>query len=483
MIFCRLHLRELCYNSTPKGKILEYPQPYINIGVLTRSNKGAFSGCSSLTSIEILASVTSIGFDAFSGCSRLTIYCEASSKPSGWDSGWNSNGRPVVWNCKENDIANDGNIYYVADNGIRYALKDGKASIVRQSSALSGSIEIPSAVIYKGTSYSVTSIGDRAFYYCSSLTSIEIPASVTSIGYWAFYGCSSLTIYYEASSKPSGWNSDWNPNGRPVVWNCKENDIANDGNIYYVADNGIRYALKDGKASIVRQSSALSGSIEIPSAVIYKGTSYSVTSIGYIAFKGCSSLTSIEIHAGVTSIGEEAFIGCSSLASIEIPASVTGIGWYAFSGCSSLTSIEIPASVTGIGWYAFSGCSSLTSIAIPASVTGIGWYAFSGCSSLTSIEIPAGVTSIGKCAFRGCSSLTSIEIPASVTSIGDSAFEGCSSLTSIEIPASVTSIGGGAFSLCSSLTIYCEASSKPSGWNSGWNPGNRPVVWGHKISK
>jgi len=71
MIFCRLHLRELCYNSTPKGKILEYPQPYINIGVLTRSNKGAFTDCRALISLVIPDSVIHIGERAFDGCSRL----------------------------------------------------------------------------------------------------------------------------------------------------------------------------------------------------------------------------------------------------------------------------------------------------------------------------------------------------------------------------------------------------------------------------
>ncbi len=237
----------------------------------------------------------------------------------------------------------------------------------------------------------VTGIGEDAFYGCSSLTSIEIPAGVTSIGGGAFRGCRSLTIYCEASSKPSGWDSNWNYSNRPVVWNCKGNDIADDGNIYYIADNGIRYALKDGKASIVRQSKTLRGSIKIPSAVKYKGTSYSITSIGDSAFYGCSSLTSIEIPVRVSSIGGSAFYGCRSLTSIEIPAGATSIGSYAFFDCSSLTSIEIPAGVTSIGDYVFSGSRR--------------------------------------------------------------------------------------------LTIYCEASSKPSGWNSGWNPGNRPVVWGHKISK
>ena len=165
--------------------------------------------------------MTSIGKYAFRDCSSLTIYCEASSKPSGWSSVWSSSDRPVVWNCKGNDIANDGNIYYIADNGIRYALKDGKAGIVKQSISLSGSIKIPSAVTYKGTSYSVTSIGDSAFRGCISLTSIEIPAGVKSIGLYAFSGCSSLTIYCEASSKPSGWDSVWNSGNRPVVWGHK----------------------------------------------------------------------------------------------------------------------------------------------------------------------------------------------------------------------------------------------------------------------
>ena len=77
-----------------------------------------------------------------------------------------------------------------------------------------------------------------------------------------------------------------------------------------------------------------------------------------------------------------------------------------------------------------------------------------------------------------------IEIPPMylekpVTSIGHWAFSGCESLKSIVIPAGVTSIGGHAFKYCTSLTIYVEASSKPSGWNSYWNHSNRPVVWGY----
>jgi hypothetical protein len=176
-----------------------------------------------------------------------------------------------------------------------------------------------------------------------------------------------------------------------------------------------------------------------------------VTSIGHVAFYGCSSLTSITIPQGVTSIGNYAFEGCSSLTSITIPEGVTSIGNCAFQDCSSLTSIHIPDGVTSIGGGAFDGCSYLTSISIPEGVTSIENYTFEDCSSLTSITIPEGVTSIGDFAFYDCGSLTSITLPEGVTSIGDYAFSRCKSLISATISEGVTSIGN-QFSGCSSLT-------------------------------
>ena len=58
----------------------------------------------------------------------------------------------------------------------------------------SGTITIPSTVNYNDKSYTVTSIGDSAFWFCSGLTSIDIPEGVTSIGYRAFTGCYGLTL-------------------------------------------------------------------------------------------------------------------------------------------------------------------------------------------------------------------------------------------------------------------------------------------------
>lgn len=68
---------------------------------------------------------------------------------------------------------------------------------------------------------SVTSIGWNEFSHCSSLTSIVLPNSVKTIGQQAFWGCLNLTIYAEVASKPSSWDSDWNPYNCPVVWGYK----------------------------------------------------------------------------------------------------------------------------------------------------------------------------------------------------------------------------------------------------------------------
>ena len=167
------------------------------------------------------------------------------------------------------------------------------------STAYQGDVVIPSSIVYNGTTYPVTSISDRAFYCCSSLTSVIIPVGVAAIRYDTFSECYSLTSVTIPNSVISIGDYAFN--------NC----------------------------------SSLTA-VTIPN---------SVTSIGYEAFCNCSSLTSVTIPNSVTSIGSEAFRNCSSLNSVTFPNSVTSIGGSAFSGCSSLCTIivdgEIPASLDG----------------------------------------------------------------------------------------------------------------------------------------
>lgn len=117
-------------------------------------------------------------------------------------------------------------------------------------------------------------------------------------------------------------------------------------------------------------------------------------------------------------------------------------------------------------------------ITIPDGVKTIGNEAFSECDLLDSVVIPLGLTSIGDFAFSDCTSLTNITIPESVKRIGHEAFSECNSLTSIIIPKSVKKMGEGVFSGCDKLKIYCEANSKPVGWDENWNSNNLEVYWG-----
>ena len=254
---------------------------------------------------------------------------------------------------------------------LTYTVSNGEVTITDCNETASGALIIPAEI----EGYPVTSIGELAFYECSYLDNITIPSTVTSMGEEefeeAFIYCSRLMSITVDAANPN-YSSD-------------------EQGVLYNKDKTTLLCCPGGKSACT-----------IPS---------SVTTIGFVAFYGCSGLTSIEIPSSVTSIREQAFHYCSSLTSIEIPSSVTGIEAGAFASCYNLTSVTFAegSQCTGIDLWAFRGCSGLTSIEIPSSVTYIDIEAFAFCG-LTSIEIPSSVTQIGGGAFAGCDNLTSITI-------------------------------------------------------------------------
>jgi hypothetical protein len=299
-------------------------------GVTSIGNK-AFSGCTGLTSITIPNGVTSIGGWAFSGCTSLTSITIPNTVTSIGD--------PPFADCTRLLAINVGplNSSYSSVSGVLF--NKNQSTLIECPGGMVGSYTIPN---------SVTSIGDYAFYGCSSLTSITIPNSVTTIAEFAFSGCGRLT-------------SILIPNGITSIE---------------------RFSFL--------QCSKLT-SISIPN---------SVTSIGGAAFANCASLTSITIPGGVTSIdisGEDedlwfymvygvfpTFVRCPNLMAINVDplnsaySSVNGV--LLNKNTSTLIrcpegkagSFTIPSSVTSTEESAFYGCSSLTSITVPNSVTNIG---------------------------------------------------------------------------------------------------------------
>ena len=205
-------------------------------------------------------------------------------------------------------------------------------------------------------------IGDMAFFWYESLTTINIPNSVTTIGEFAFWGDKSLTSITIPSSVVR------------IIGNPFSNwhgDLYNESKAFIYEDHVL---FNKNKTTLI--------------AYIAKETNYTIPN-------------------SVTTIGEDAFWGCESLSNINIPNSVKTIGDLAFLGCKSLTNINIPNSVKTIGNLAFRNCKSLTTINISNSVKTIGKNAFSGCESLTNINIPNSVTTIGEGAFALCRNLSS----------------------------------------------------------------------------
>ena len=251
-------------------------------------------------------------------------------------------------------------------------------------------ITIPATVTNEDVIYSVTAIDASAFSGCTNLLAVILYTETPpTLGSNAFSACTALNAIgvpagtAAAYKATAGW-LDYEDKIYAINGKCGTN-------VYYSYNSTTTTLSIFGTGAMADYTSRNipwddSYLTEITTVVIGDG----VTSIGSMAFNGCTGLTSIEIPASVMTIGHDAFTKCTSLTSITIPASVTSIGDFAFIYCTSLESVEIPASVTYIGGEVFYGCTSLKSIEIPASVTSIDDFAFVGCTSLASISVAEG---------------------------------------------------------------------------------------------
>lgn len=378
----------------------------------------------------------------------------------------------IIWGCVSvlaDGFWKDGFYYTVLseiDNTCELRLFNGNSN---------GDLIIPSETYYMGREYSVIRIGNDAFNWYTSLTSVTIPNTVKEIGDMAFYGCASLSCI-----------------------NLSESVIEIGAGAFARCDNLTGIFVEDGNSNFCSIDGVLFNKdctiLHTCPELKCKGFAIpdSVTEIGSYAFSWCG-LEEIVIPNSVRKIGAYAFYACDGLKWLHLPASVEDIEENVFGCCYRLyeftvdqdnpnfisidgvlfnrdcttlvafpnakgSNYSIPASVTEIGVGAFYNCTSLKDVKIPDSITKIGDYAFY-CVPLTSIIIPDSVTEIGTKAFSECHQLNSITLPNLVTVIGDEAFSRCSALTSITLPQSTNVIGFEAFASCSNLkSVYynCE---------------------------
>ncbi len=207
--------------------------------------------------------------------------------------------------------------------------------------------------------YTVTKIGDRAFYDYVNLENVNIPKTVTEIGYKAFSGCSNL----ESVTIPV----DTKFIGAAAFYDCDSLE-----------------------------------SIEISGVEMIENET----------FKSCDNLKEVSIGDGVETIGREAFYQCKNLATVTMPDSVINIGENAFFDCEALKSINMPDGLEIIENDAFSKCG-LTSVEIPSSVIEIEDFAFYMCSNLNEVVFKgANPPNLGSNAFYGCHKNLIVYVPA-----------------------------------------------------------------------
>lgn len=299
---------------------------------------------------------------------------------------------------------------YCAIDGLLLS-KDGR-KLIAVPAGKTGSLTVPASVEQLGfgtfeesklseviflPDTNILTIGIRAFYKASNLTTITIPASVVSIDYYAFAYCDKLeSVIFAEGNQMKG--------------------------IYEGAFLG------DGKLK----------NIVLPDTIV---------EVSDFAFYGCAALDRLPVSdtAQLLGVYNYAFAYTGLRGEFTVPATLLDIGDYAFMG-TDITKLTIPNTNAWdlmIGLGAFEGCDGLTEVTLPFIGAGfddeeISWfgYIFGAGSyeanaayvpqSIHTVTINGNTTTIGTGAFYGLTNLQQIHVPDSVCYVSQYAFDGTS---------------------------------------------------------
>ena len=312
---------------------------------LNRIGTAAFSGCKSLTNINLPATLVEIGISAFSNCTQLLLINIPENVTEIGDYAFNNTA-----------------FYNDPTHWVRGALYINKHLIRLAENYSEGEYTIHS---------DTRIVSSEAFKDCLGLTRIIIPASVTGFNYNAFAGCANLySVIYQGDMR-SWFAIDFNNEAANPMWIAQQLNIQGAHDDIVIPEHVTKIP-----AGTFRGSS-------ITSVTLHEG----ITSIGAYAFYGCSQLAEIVIPDTVVYIGEHAFENSKyyeteqnwsdgllyinnhliAARAGEISTEITlregtrTVSAYAFRNCINLVSIEFSETLCFIGTGAFEGCTSLKS--------------------------------------------------------------------------------------------------------------------------
>ena len=434
-----------------------------DLSACTSIGNAAFYGCDKLTSINLQA-CTSIGSSAFYNCSSLQTVGDLSSCTSIGSSAFNSCyalksigdlpecveiGYRVFYNCSS--LKSIGNLPKCEVIGDEAFLCDYYHKYIDGENQY---IEVNSSLASIGNLPVCKTIGKKAFYDCGELTTIGDLSACTSIGNAAFYGCDVLKSITLPSAPPTLENT--NSVGTYMMIRVPEQDIA----IYKTANVWSDPSIKNRIISTTDQIDYV-----VTNTALNTGTPGLAKEIAeedmlkVVTLKVSGTINSYDIIAMNNWMPNLRWLDLTD-ATIEAcdyeyytgeKTTDNVIGDCMFKDQDEYVSIKLPKNVVSIGYEAFNDCDNLKEVVMHEGVTSIGERAFYICRNLPEILIPEGCESVEYQAFEYCSKLQTVAFPTTLKSIGDYAFQNCSSLTKISLPKQLNRIGYYAFSSCSNL--------------------------------
>ncbi len=370
-----------------------------------------FSGCISLTDVDLGKGITVITNGMFYNCKNLeslTIPEQIERFYDRYSYTGNSSDKPFE------GCVNLKNIYFKAKDIslVRYLSLPSLTNIVIGSTveslpdrAFSGYKYLENVTFENG----LLVLPNECFKNCKGLKSITLPDSMMSVGKSAFENC----------------------------YNIKS--VTFSENLNTIADSAFKGCSSIENLSFNKNLREIgNNAFEECSSVKNVTFNDSLNTIGESAFANCSSVEKVDLPESVSSVGKDVFEGCKAIKNITLSSKLNYVNDGVFSGCSSLESVDLPDNISEIGANSFADCTNLKNIRFGKNLIHIDSYAFSGCSSLKSIEFPAGLQYIWSKAFIDCTNLSSVKLNSGLKQISDYAFYNCLNLKKVRIPSSDT---------------------------------------------